>query len=107
MYKTSLIHYLPQSFKCTFPDIKFKLLSTREIKNIIKTLKTKNSYGYDGLSTKLLKISSPFIASPLTHICNKSLPSGIFPDHLKYSEIKPLLKKGDKQKFLTIGLHQF
>jgi hypothetical protein len=45
---------------------------------------------------KLLKLSSPFIISPLTHICNKSLSSGIFPDSLKYSEIKPLFKKGDK-----------
>jgi hypothetical protein len=44
----------------------------------------------------LLKLSSPFILSPLTHICNKSLSLGIFPDHLKYSEIKPLLTKGDK-----------
>jgi hypothetical protein len=25
------------------------------------------------------------------------LSSGIFPDHLKYSEIKPVFKKGDKQ----------
>jgi hypothetical protein len=45
----------------------------------------------------LLKLSSPFILIPLTHICNKSLSVGIFPDRLKYSEIKPLFKKGDKQ----------
>jgi hypothetical protein len=31
-----------------------------------------NFVGYDGISTKLLKISSHFITSPLTHICNKS-----------------------------------
>jgi hypothetical protein len=44
----------------------------------------------------LLKLSSPFILNPLTHICNKSLSLRIFPDHPKYSEIKPLFKKGDK-----------
>jgi hypothetical protein len=44
----------------------------------------------------LLKLSSPFILSPLTHLRNKSLSLGIFPDHLKYSEIKSLFKKGDK-----------
>ena len=43
----------------------------------------------------MLKLSLPFILSPLTHICSKSFSLGIFPDHLKYSEIKPLLKKGD------------
>ena len=53
-------------------------------------------HGYDEIPTKLLKLSFPFILSPLTHICNKSLSLGIFPDRLKYSEIKPLFKKGDK-----------
>jgi hypothetical protein len=64
----------------------------------IKTLKPKNSFGYDGISTKLLKINSSIISSPLTHICNKSLYSGIFPDRLKYAVVKPLFNKGDKSK---------
>jgi hypothetical protein len=37
-----------------------------------------------------------FISSTLTYICNKSIAHGKFPDRLKYSEIKPLYKKGDK-----------
>jgi hypothetical protein len=73
-------------------------VSTKEIENIIKFRKPKNSSGYDGIPTKLIKIISSFISSPLTHICNKSLSSGIFPDHLKYAEVKPLFKKGDKSK---------
>jgi hypothetical protein len=43
----------------------------------------------------------PFISSPLTHICNKSLKQGIFPAHLKYSVIRPLFKKGDKSNTST------
>jgi hypothetical protein len=31
-------------------------------------------------------------------MCNKSISSGIFPDHLKYAVVKPLFKKGDKSK---------
>jgi hypothetical protein len=38
-------------------------------------------------------VSTPFITSPLTYICDKSLLSGIFPSQLKFSEIKPLHKK--------------
>jgi len=79
-----------------FSNFKLVPLSTKDIRNIIKSLNTKNSHGYDKVSTKLLKLSSPFILSPLTHICNKSLALGIFLDRLKYSEIKPLFKKGDK-----------
>jgi hypothetical protein len=31
-------------------------------------------------------------------MCNKSIAQGILPDRLKYSEIKPLCKKGDKSQ---------
>jgi len=45
-----------------------------------------------------LKTSAPFILSPLTYIFNKILSSGIFPDRLKYSEVQPLFKNGEKTK---------
>jgi hypothetical protein len=84
-----------QSFKNPFQNIDLKSISTKEIENIIKSLKPKNSSGRDGISTKLIKISSPFSHLPL---CNKSLFSGIFPEHFKYTVVKPLFKKGDKSK---------
>jgi hypothetical protein len=95
------LYYLTQSFKNLFANINLKSVSTNEIKNIIKSLKPKNSSGYDGISTKLLKISSPFITSHLTHICNTSISSGTFPYHLKYAVVKPLFQKGDKTKLLN------
>jgi Notch-like protein len=85
-----------QYFKNPIPNINLKSILTKEAENIIKSLKPKNSSGYNGISSTLLKISSPFMSSPLTHICNKSLSSGIFPDHMKHAVVKPLFKKGDK-----------
>jgi len=99
------LHYLTPSFKNPFPNINLKSVSTKEIKNIIKSLKPKNSLGYDGISTKLLKISSPFIVSPLTHICNKSISSETFPDRLKYAVVNPYLKKVIKLNFSIIDLY--
>jgi hypothetical protein len=55
------------------------------------------SYGYDGISTKILTISAPFISSPLSFIFNKSLRSGIFPTTLKYATIKPIIINRDKK----------
>jgi len=52
-------------------------------------LKIKESYGYDEVSTKILKISAPFISSPLSYICNKSMLSGTLPIRLKYAIVKP------------------
>jgi len=75
---------------------KMEQYTTGETEKIIKELKSKSSCGYDEITTKILKISSPFIVSPLTYICNRMLSTGRFPDRLKYSEIKPIYKKGDK-----------
>ena len=58
---------------------------------------TKNTYGYDEISNRMIKLSSPFIISPLTYICNAALISGVFPDRLKYAIVKPIHKKGSKQ----------
>jgi Notch-like protein len=56
----------------------------------------KNSHGYDGISTKILKFSLLYISLPINYICNKMLSTSIFPTRLKFSEIKILFEKRDK-----------
>jgi len=56
----------------------------------------KNFHGFNKIFNKLLKISATYICSPITYICNKSILSGIFPDRLRFSIIKPIYKKEDK-----------
>jgi len=75
--------------------------STHEIEKIIKSLKSKNTGGYDEISTQILKLSAPYIIPPLTYICNAILNSGIFPDRLKCAIIKPIFKKGDDQEIMN------
>jgi hypothetical protein len=93
---TNPINYLSKHFNKPFPMIQWHYVSTHEIKNIIKSLKSKNTYGYDKLSNKLIKLILPYITSPLVYICNAVLKSGIFPDRLKYAIVKPIYKKGSK-----------
>ena len=70
-------------------------MTTYEINKIIKSLKTKNSYGYDEICIKILKLSAPFIIPPpITY--NKSHSSGVFPERLKYAIIKLVYKKGNE-----------
>jgi hypothetical protein len=80
---------------------------TKETENIIKSLKSKNSCGYDEISVKILKVSSPIITAPLNYICNRSILSGSFPTRLQYSVVKPLFKKGDKKDIKIIGPHHY
>jgi hypothetical protein len=60
-----------------------------EIINIISSLKSMKSSGYDGISSKILKLCCMFISTPLSYICNMSIITGVFPDCLKYAVIKP------------------
>jgi hypothetical protein len=48
--------------------------------------------------------NAPYISSPLKYICNKSLRSGTFPTHLKYSIVKPLFKKGNRENMVNYRL---
>jgi hypothetical protein len=50
-------------------------------------------------SSRIHKISTPCILSPLMYIFNKVLYLGIFPDRMKFSIIKPLHKKGTTKEF--------
>jgi hypothetical protein len=81
-------YYLSNQPHRAFPNINFKNTSTKEIENIIRSLKAKGPHGYDGITTKI---------SPLSYIFNKSMISGIFPTRLKYATIKPIFKNGDKK----------
>jgi hypothetical protein len=81
----------------TFPNITFNNTSTKDIERIVKSIRVKNLHWYDGITTKMLKASAPYISSPLNYICNKSIMSGPFPTHLRYSIVKPLFKKTDRE----------
>jgi len=88
--------YLRQNFKRCHSQAKLHNTTTYEVNKIINSQKNKTSHGYDGIYDKILKASAPFIISPLTYIFNKVLSTGVFLDQLKYSEVQPLFKKGEK-----------
>ena len=57
--------YLINNSSNSFPNINWKHASTHEISNIIESLKSRNSCGYDGIPVKILKSSAPFFYFPL------------------------------------------
>lgn len=67
-----------------------------EVKNVLLTMKAKQSAGLDGISSKLLKVCCESLTMPLTNIINKSFTQQIFPSKLKESKVYPKHKKGDK-----------
>ena len=76
----------------------FNLLTQDDTTKLVKSLKTKDSTGHDGISVRLLKFLSPALIPALTLIINQSLLTGIFPDQLKIAKVIPLYKKENPEK---------
>ena len=66
-----------------------------EIENYLWTLKT-DTPGYDDISPKIIKHTSTLLSTPLTHIINLTLKTGIFPDKLKKAKVIPIYKTGGR-----------
>ena len=90
---TSPISILNNVYKNDFSQMD-TIPVTGEIQSIVCSLKAKDSSGYDGISTKILKMCNSLISKPLSYICNTSTQNGVFLDCLKYAIVKPLYKSG-------------
>ena len=68
---TSLISLLKNAYQNDFSQMNIISVTEGEIQSIICSMKTKDSSGCDGISTKLLKMCNSLISKPLSYICNK------------------------------------
>ncbi|XP_063391195.1 uncharacterized protein LOC134676740 [Cydia fagiglandana] len=79
-------------------SLRLKAFTPDEVVNLFKySVAAKNSSDAYGLSTNLLKQSSPAISYVLSHLFNNCMRSGVYPESLKKVKICPLYKgKGKK-----------
>jgi hypothetical protein len=59
-------HYLNLTAKGPFPKLMFNNI-TKETEKVISSLPSKRCSGYDQISMKALKVSAPYISSPLCY----------------------------------------
>ena len=85
--------YLKEKDTNTFD---FTKVDELEVNSIIDHLSPKTSYGFDGISTILLKQCKKAIIKPLQIIINQALTTGIFPDKLKIAKVQPIYKNEDQ-----------
>ncbi len=69
------------------------------MKSIIDQLAPISSFGFDGISTKLVKTDQDAVVIPVVTIINQTLNTGIFADRLKIAKICPIHKKDDDTLF--------
>ena len=93
--KSSFQSYLKQA---VHQEFSFKIVEKSDIEKIIKSLKSKTSFGHDEMTTKSLKKIAPVLINSITLIINQSLSTGIFPNDLKIAKVIPLHKENDPSK---------
>jgi len=71
-------------------------INSQAVKMHIDNLSAKKATGIDGLSSKILKMSSSVISKAVATICNLSITTGVFPQRWKHAKVKPLHKGGSK-----------
>lgn len=76
-----------------------KKVEEKEIRDIIKTCKNKKSTDYNAIDMALVKEVIEGVIKPLTHICNLSFHTGLFPNKMKIANVIPLYKSGNKHHF--------
>ncbi len=76
--------YLTLSYNHTFT---YKTVGDSTVKSSIDKLSLKTSFGFDGISIKLVKTAQDVLIRPLVIIINQMLNTGIFPDILKIAKI--------------------
>jgi len=71
-------------------------ISETDINKIISKFDNKLSSGFDDVPITVIKHARSSLQKPFAHLVNSSFISGIFPEKLKISKIKPLYKKGNQ-----------
>ena len=79
--------FLPEP---TSSSLFFNPTNPTEIVNITKDIKSSRAQGHDRISSSLLKQIIHPIASPLNHIFNLSIATGVVPKSLKIAKVNPV-----------------
>ena len=80
------------------PSTGFQMSQVTEdsVLKILSSVNPSKATGLDQLSPKFIKDGAKLISSPLAHIVNLSLTSGIIPNDLKSARVTPIYKKNSK-----------
>ena len=85
-------NYLPRR---DFPRLELTHTTTMEIKSIIGRSKS-CSAGPDAIPMKVIKNNSDILSPIISHLCNLSITTGIFPEMHKIGHITPLYKSKER-----------
>ena len=93
---TSLVDFVRRNKDSNSAEFSIPTISDHEVLEIIKSLPSNVATGLDGISSLLLKLIAPAIASSLAKVINCSIINSICPAQLKLARVTPIYKQGSK-----------
>ena len=88
-------------------NFNFYHVNVNEVSKLLGNIDKNKSTGYDNIPPKLLKVASNELAPAICSLINFSLDKRHFPNDLKYAEISPIFKNGnklDKSKYRPVSI---
>ena len=76
-----------------------KPVTQSEITNLVNNPKSKKSKDHYDIDMCLVKKIIPYLVTPLEHIFNISLQTGVYPDGMKIAQFIPLFKNSNINDF--------
>lgn len=89
---TNFLSYL----KTINKQIQLYEITDEEFILAFSTLKRNKASGFDDITSNIVHSVYEEIKLPFKHICNVSVMTGVFPDHLKIARVIPVFKNGDE-----------
>ncbi|KAL9956568.1 hypothetical protein ACROYT_G038061 [Oculina patagonica] len=77
-------------------SFKFEQINCNIVEETIRKLSANKATGLDKLPASIFKLACNVISTPLSHIFNASISSGIFPDDWKVAKVLPKYKSKDR-----------
>ena len=81
---------------CHQPKFTLRHVTDSDVEQLIKDLSISTAVGVDGISPRILKAATAPLSILLSHLINKSIDHGVFPDDLKIARVSPVFKSGDR-----------
>ena len=73
----------------------FKAVLIEDVKRVLTNIPENKATGLDDIPAKMIKMAMSYIVSPLTHLINFSLTSGVIPKEWKTAVVIPIFKSED------------
>ena len=88
---------MPHSIEVNCPIFRMPHIKSHDVRNILRSLESSTSSGYDNISARFLIECADVLCEPIANLFNLSIINGEYPDVLKRDNVVPIFKrKGSK-----------